>query len=206
VQLAVRISAGNIVTGNRIWFRRMGGGSAYALTVPFDYQSDGHQVCQKQKVVQFGWFLRKLFSLCFHIQFWLNVLMKCFKNIFGSLLFWINNDRDHFEQSHAEVLIENLQKKLASRITNMVHGEKEFEMAIRHQKSFWKVIHRGFSWAWWRTFLQVFDGVPQVQVNRSSTIQFGKCLGIYLEKYARCRTLPQGEARKMIQGGGVSIN
>jgi tyrosyl-tRNA synthetase len=57
-----------------------------------------------------------------------------------------------------------------------------------------------------RTFLAVFEGVPQVQLSKADYESTENVLDLFGEK-TQAQIFPsKGEARKMIQGGGVSIN
>jgi tyrosyl-tRNA synthetase len=57
-----------------------------------------------------------------------------------------------------------------------------------------------------RTFLAVFEGVPQFQLSYSIFSQLENVLDLLGEKTDFQLFPSKGEARKMILGGGVSIN
>jgi tyrosyl-tRNA synthetase len=57
-----------------------------------------------------------------------------------------------------------------------------------------------------RTFLQVFEGVPQAQISKSDLEATANIVDLLSETTGNEIFPSKGEARKMIQGGGVSIN
>jgi tyrosyl-tRNA synthetase len=100
-----------------------------------------------------------------------------------------------------------LQKEIGKQITTMVHGEKEYEIAVKASEIlFGKSSTEDLTLLDERTFLQVFDGVPQVQVSKADYGSIGNVLDLFGEITKGVVFASKGEARKMIQGGGVSIN
>ncbi len=96
-----------------------------------------------------------------------------------------------------------LQKLLAKEVTVMVHGEKEYENAVKaSQMLFGKASAEDLRSLDEKTFLAVFDGVPTFELEAAKLP-----LGILDALAVETQVFPsKGEARKMIQGNGFSIN
>ena len=138
-------------------------------------------------------------------QFWLNVSdedAKRYIRIFTLL------DRETIEALIAEhetaPHLRVLQKRLAQEVTTMIHSREEYEKAVEASNILFgnstsEALHRLDE----QTLLQVFEGVPQYSIARSElgSLPFIElCAG-------RTDIFPsKGECRKMIQGGGVSLN
>lgn len=97
----------------------------------------------------------------------------------------------------------SLQKLLAKEITIMVHGEAEYENAVAaSQMLFGNSTSEQLRKLDERTFLAVFSGVPTFDVAAEELpTDIVDLLAVKTQVFPS-----KGEARKMIQGGGVSIN
>jgi len=205
VQLGGSDQWGNIVTGTEL-IRRMGGGSAYALTVPLITKADGTKFGKTESGSV--WLDPEKTSPYAFYQFWLNVSDEDASKYIRIFTILDQTKIESLEASHAEAPhLRTLQKEIGKQITTMVHGEKEFEMAVKASEIlFGKSSTEDLAGLDERTFLQVFDGVPQVQVNRSEYESLENVLDLFGEMTQGVVFPSKGEARKMIQGGGVSIN
>ncbi len=192
---------GNITTGTEL-IRRTSGGEAYALTCPLITKADGGKFGKTEK----GniWLDAERTSPYQFYQFWLNVSdvdAEKYIKIFTML------DREVIESAiaaHQEgPERRELQKLLAKEITIMVHGEKEYENAVKaSQMLFGKATADDLRSLDEKTFLAVFDGVPTFDIERSKLP-----MGILDALPVETAVFPsKGEARKMIQGNGFSIN
>ena len=96
-----------------------------------------------------------------------------------------------------------LQKALAEHVTVMCHGRREYENAVEASRMlFGNATSEALRRLDEKTFLAVFHGVPTFEIQRSEL----PCPIMDLLA-ARTQVFPsKGEARKMIQGGGVSLN
>ncbi|MCQ2143564.1 MAG: tyrosine--tRNA ligase, partial [Bacteroidales bacterium] len=96
-----------------------------------------------------------------------------------------------------------LQKLLAREVTVMVHGEKEYENAIAASEMlFGKGTSEALKALDEKTFLAVFDGVPTFDIEKSKLP-----MGVLDLLAVETSIFPsKGEARKMVQGNGVSFN
>lgn len=205
VQLGGSDQWGNIVTGTEL-IRRMGGGSAYALTVPLITKADGTKFGKTESGSV--WLDPEKTSPYAFYQFWLNVSDEDASKYIRIFTVLDQNTIESLEKIHAEAPhLRTLQKEIGKQITTMVHGEKELEMAVKASEIlFGKSSTADLAGLDERTFLQVFDGVPQVQVNRSEYDSLENVLDLFGEMTQGVVFPSKGEARKMIQGGGVSIN
>lgn len=192
---------GNITTGTEL-IRRSCGGEAYALTCPLITKADGGKFGKTEK----GniWLDAERTSPYQFYQFWLNVSdddAERYIKIFTML------DRETIEAAvaaHRECPEKReLQKLLAREVTVMVHGEKEYETAVvASSMLFGKATTEDLKSLDEKTFLAVFDGVPTFGIDRAKLP-----LGILDALAVETSVFPsKGEARKMIQQNGFSLN
>ncbi len=205
VQLGGSDQWGNIVTGTEL-IRRMGGGSAYALTVPLITKADGSKFGKTESGSV--WLDPEKTSPYAFYQFWLNVsdedaskYIRIFTTLDQETILGL--EKEHNEAPHMRIL----QKEIAKSITLMVHGQDELDMAIKaSQILFGKSSTEDLASLDERTFLQVFDGVPQAKISKADFESLNTNLDLFGEVSQGLVFSSKGEARKMIQGGGVSIN
>ncbi len=194
---------GNITTGTEL-IRRIAGGEAFAITCPLITKADG---------TKFGkteggnvWLDPKRTSPYKFYQFWLNVSDEDaakYIRIFTDLTL------PEIEELEAEQAADPgqrpLQRRLAREITVMVHSQQDYEMAVEASQILFsnkakETLHRIDE----DTLLSVFEGVPQFEVPRA-LIDEGTPLNTLLVEHAA--VFPsKGEMRKLVAGGGVSIN
>lgn len=205
IQLGGSDQWGNIVTGTEL-IRKMGGGSAYALTVPLITKADGTKFGKTEGGSV--WLDPEKTSPYAFYQFWLNVSDEDgskYIRIFTTLDQQTIEDleEEHLKAPHLRAL----QKEIAKQVTKMVHSEADLEMAEKASEIlFGKSSTEDLASLDERTFLSVFDGVPQVQVNREAYKSLNDILDLFGDITEQVIFPSKGEARKMIQGGGVSIN
>ena len=192
---------GNITTGAEL-IRRVLGKEAHALTCPLITKADGGKFGKTEK----GniWLDAERTSPYQFYQFWLNVSdldAERYIKIFTML------DRGTIESAieahRACPERRELQKLLAREVTVMVHGEAEYENAVKaSQMLFGKATADDLRSLDEKTFLAVFDGVPTFEISRADLP-----LNILEALAVRTQVFPsKGEARKMIQGNGFSVN
>ena len=192
---------GNITTGTEL-IRRIDGGEAFALTCPLIRKADGTKFGKTEKGNV--WLDPERTSPYEFYQFWLNVSdedAERYIKIFTML------DRQTIESAiaaHSENPgARELQKLLAKEITIMVHGQEEYEKALKaSQILFGKATADDLRSLDERTFLSVFDGVPQYTLSKDIfPCDLIETLAVTTDVFPS-----KGECRKMIQGGGVSVN
>ena len=194
---------GNIVTGTEL-IRRKDGGTAYALTTQLIKKADGSKFGKSEG----GniWLDPKRTSPYQFYQFWLNttdVDAKAYIRIFTLFdkEFIEALEVEHDAAPHTRVL----QKALAKDITIRVHGEAEYEKAIKSSEFLFGNIGIEFlSELNDAEEVALFAGVPNFTVALTE-LQEGINVADLLA--AKTAVFPsKGEAKKMIQGGGAAIN
>jgi tyrosyl-tRNA synthetase len=196
---------GNIVTGTEL-IRRMGAGSAFALTVPLITKADGTKFGKTEGGSV--WLDPEKTSPYSFYQFWLNVSDADASKYIRIFTVLDQATVEKLEKEHAETPhLRILQKEIAKEVTCMVHSKEDYEMALKASEIlFGKSSTEDLASLDERTFLAVFEGVPQVQLSYSIFAQLENVLDLLGEKTDFQLFPSKGEARKMILGGGVSIN
>jgi len=205
IQLGGSDQWGNIVTGTEL-IRRMGGGSAYALTVPLITKADGTKFGKTEGGSV--WLDPEKTSPYAFYQFWLNVSDEDASKYIRIFTVLDQETIENLEAAHVQAPhLRLLQKEIAKQVTTMVHSKADFEMAVKASEIlFGKSSTEDLASLDERTFLAVFEGVPQVQLSKVEYESIENILDLFGEK-TQAQIFPsKGEARKMIQGGGVSIN
>ena len=192
---------GNITTGTEL-IRRIDGGEAFALTCPLIRKADGTKFGKTEK----GniWLDAERTSPYEFYQFWLNVAdddAERYIKIFTML------DRETIETLIAEHREDpgqrKLQKVLAKEVTIMCHGQEAYDNAIAaSQLLFGNVSAEVFRSMDERTVREVFANVPSFEVKADEF----PCNVLDLLAVKTAVFPSKGEARKMVQGGGVSLN
>ncbi|MGJ1407393.1 tyrosine--tRNA ligase [Sphingobacterium sp. G1-14] len=203
VQMGGSDQWGNIVTGSEM-IRRQDQGTAYAITTQLIKKADG----QKFGKTESGaiWLDPKKTSPYKYYQFWLNTSDDDAKN-------WIKIFTLKPQDEIASIIAEHdaaphlrlVQKALAKDITIRTHSEEAYETAIKTSEFLFgngsleflnKLDHEAV--------LEVFEGIPQFQVAKADLAAGINILDLLA---VQTQVFPsKGEARKMLQGGGVSIN
>ncbi len=212
MQLGGNDQWGNMTTGTELIRRTLGNDQeAYALTCPLITKADGKKFGKTES----GniWLDRKRTSPYKFYQFWLNVSdddAEKYIKIFTSL-----------EKDVIDALIEEhkqdpglrvLQKRLAQEVTVMVHSQEDYDMAVEASGIlFGKSTKEGLEKLDEQTFLDVFDGVPSFTLTKDQLGQgiievLTSATPVNEEQKDKVIFPSKGECRKMIQGGGVSLN
>jgi tyrosyl-tRNA synthetase len=194
---------GNIVTGTEL-IRRKDGGEAYALTCPLVTRADGGKFGKSEKGNV--WLDPAKTSPYAFYQFWMNVsdadagkYLKLFTLLGREEIEMLAEEHD--KAPHLRLL----QKRLASEVTRMVHSEEDLNTAMEATDIlFGKGTTETLRKLDEATFLSVFEGVPTNRIDPAvlqQGIDIATLLGDMTEVFPS-----KGEARRMIKGGGVSIN
>jgi len=100
-----------------------------------------------------------------------------------------------------------LQLELARDITIRVHGEQELNKAIRASEIlFGNASAEDLESVDEQTLVSAMDGVPQASISKSALRDCTNYTDLLSEVTDKVIFPSKGEARKMIQGGGVSVN
>ena len=194
---------GNITTGTEL-IRRTTGGEAFALTCPLITKADGGKFGKTESGNV--WLDPRYTSPYKFYQFWLNVSdadAEKYIKIFTELT--REEVEDLVRQQAEDPGQRPLQKRLAKEVTTMVHSAADYEAAVEASQILFsnkagEILHRIDE----TTLLAVMEGVPQFEVSRAD-IEGGIALAELLTDKAK--VFPsKGEMRKMVQGGGVSVN
>ncbi|MBR4497977.1 MAG: tyrosine--tRNA ligase [Bacteroidales bacterium] len=194
---------GNITTGTEL-IRRMNGSEAFALTCPLITKADGGKFGKTES----GniWLDRRYTSPYKFYQFWMNVSDEDAKRYIKIFTMLSKEEIDSLIAEHEQAPhLRVLQKRLAQEVTIMVHSKEDYEAAVEASNIlFGNATGESLKKLDKETFLSVFEGVPLYQVSKSDIEAGVPILDLLAEK---TNIFPsKGEARKMIQGGGVSVN
>lgn len=194
---------GNITTGSEL-IRRKLGGEAYALTCPLITKADGGKFGKTESGNV--WLDPRYTSPYKFYQFWLNVSDADAEKYLKIFTFLTKEEIEELVKEHAENPgARPLQKRLAKEVTTMVHSEKDYEAAVEaSQILFSNSAGEALKALDEQTLLDIFDGVPRFSIPKSELEAGIPLLDLLAVKTAVFPS--KGEARKMVQGNGVSIN
>lgn len=195
---------GNITTGSELIRRTLGpDNEVYALTCPLITKADGRKFGKTES----GniWLDAERTTPYEFYQFWLNVSDEeaaRYIKIFTLL------GREEVEALITEHSLDpgrrQLQRRLGEEVTVMVHGREEYEKALAATEIlFGKATKESLLKLDEKTLLAVFSGVPHFEVARAEAVG-AKAVDLFAEK-TQCFA-SKGEMRKLVQGGGVSLN
>jgi tyrosyl-tRNA synthetase len=197
---------GNITTGTEL-VRRMTPGEdtkAYAMTCPLITKADGSKFGKSEG----GniWLDTDKTSVYKFYQFWLNSSDEDAEKYIKIFTFLDKETIDELIAEHQKMPhIRLLQKRLAEEVTSFVHSKEDFENAekasgILFSNSFKSDI-KSLNEA---TFLDVFEGVPQVEISLS---EFNEGLDMIAALSAKTNFLASnGEARRALKENSISVN
>jgi len=190
---------GNITTGAEL-IRRKIGGEAFAFTCPLLTKADGGKFGKTEKG---NIWLDPLKTTPFHFyQFWLNATDEDAEKWIRIFTFLPRNEIELLEKEHQKnPSFRLLQKTLARELTVFIHGQEEFEQALKTtEKLFNPSLDPG---SMSESDLFGLEGIVRTTFSVVALQQ-----GIDLVQFlAESGIMPsKGEARKMVLNGGISIN
>jgi tyrosyl-tRNA synthetase len=194
---------GNIVTGSEL-IRRKIGGEAFALTCPLITKADGNKFGKTESGNV--WLDPERTTPYKFYQFWLNVSDEDAARFIKIFTILGKEEIESLISEHAKQPDERLlQKRLAEEITVMVHSREEYNAAVEaSQILFGKGTTESLKKMNENTFLSVFEGVPMFDVSKDiidSGVSVADLCAGHTQVFAS-----KGELRRLIQGGGLSIN
>jgi tyrosyl-tRNA synthetase len=194
---------GNITTGTEL-IRRKAGGEAYALTSPLIKKADGGKFGKTESGTV--WLDPERTSPYHFYQFWMNASDEDAGNYLRIFTLLSQPEIDELAARHREAPHERLlQKRLAEEVTRMVHSQEALDMAVEaSQILFGRGTYESLAALDERTLLAVFDGVPMSDLDRAllkEGIPLIDLLAVHTPIFPS-----KGEARRMLQGGGISLN
>ena len=194
---------GNITTGTEL-IRRVDSGKGYALTCPLITKSDG---------TKFGkteggniWLDPNKTSVFKFYQYWLNTSDLDAEKYIKIFTFLNEKEIADFVNKHkSEPHKRLLQKVLAKEITIIVHSINSFKQAeqassILYSKTFKQDIELIDE----STFLEVFEGVPLVEINKAELLNGVDMISALSSKTDFLKS--NSEARRAIKENSISIN
>jgi len=201
---------GNITAGTEL-IRRMAGGEAFAITTPLLTKSDGTKFGKSEQ----GniWLDPELTSPYQFYQFWINTpdieagkYLRYFTLLSQDEI--LNLENEHEKSPHLRLI----QKALAEELTIRVHHVKALETAQKASDLLFGNTSGKESLDFLKTLsqkelLEIFSGVPQFTLSHDlwSSGDEGIRIQDLLAQYTQ--VFPsKGEAKKMIAGGGLSLN
>lgn len=190
---------GNIVTGTEL-IRRKTGGEAFAFTCPLLTKSDGGKFGKTEK----GniWLDPDKTSPYQFYQFWLNAADGDAEKWIKIFTFLNQEEIQDLQEKHRKNPSDRLlQKKLAQEITIFIHGENEYKMALATSEKLFNL--SGADKDLSEQDLHALEGIVKL-VYSMPVLQNGIDLVRFLAETGILTS--KGEARKMIQNGGISIN
>ena len=195
---------GNITTGTEL-IKKITGNEAFALTCPLITKADGGKFGKTESGNV--WLSRKYTSPYKFFQFWMNVSdddAKRYIKIFTSLT------REEIEalitEHDAAPHLRVLQKRLAKEVTCMVHSEEDYNKAVEATNIlFGNTTHETLTALSEERFLEIF--AENVETYEISLADLKAGIGPLDLLAERTNIFPsKGEARKMIQANGFSLN
>lgn len=194
---------GNITTGTEL-IRRIAGGKAYALTCPLITKADGTKFGKSEGGNV--WLDAEKTSPYKFYQYWINVSdedAQRYIKIFTML------SREEIEQliseHQAAPHLRVLQNKLAEELTVLVHGREELQKAQKaSQILFGNSTSDDLRQLDAKTFLEVFDGVPQAEVTRTDI-----AAGLDMIAALSAKTgfiASNSEARRALKEKSIAVN
>ncbi|GGG96653.1 MULTISPECIES: tyrosine--tRNA ligase [Pedobacter] len=203
VQMGGSDQWGNIVTGTEL-IRRKDAGTAYAITTQLIKKADGTKFGKTESGAV--WLDPEKTSPYKFYQFWLNASDDDVKKWIRIFTLKNKEEIEALEQEHdAAPHLRILQKALAEDITIKTHSAEALETAIKTSEflfgngslEFLKTLSES-------QVLEMFEGIPQFNISKSELAEGIDAATLLAEKTAVFSS--KGETKKLIQGGGVSVN
>lgn len=195
---------GNIVTGTEL-IRRKAQGEAFAMTTPLITKADGSKFGKSEG----GniWLDPEKTSPYKFYQYWINSSDEDVEKYIKIFSLKGQDEIENLIAEHKEAPHHRLlQRTLAEELTERVHSKSDLETAVKASSIlFGKSTTEDLESLDEKTLLQVFEGVPQTEINKSD-LEGNDVTTFLSETTQNVIFKSKGEARKMIQGGGVSIN
>jgi tyrosyl-tRNA synthetase len=194
---------GNITTGTEL-IRRKLSGDAFALTIPLITKADGGKFGKTESGNV--WLDPEKTTPYSFYQFWLNTSDEDAERYIKIFTFLSKEEIDTLIANHREAPHQReLQKTLAREITVMVHSEADYQAAVDASEIlFGKATREALTKIDERTFLSVFEGVPTFDILKTDLEAGINVVDLLTEKAAVFPS--KGEIRRLLQGGGVSMN
>jgi tyrosyl-tRNA synthetase len=195
---------GNITAGAEL-IRKKLRGEVFAVTCPLMVKADGGKFGKTEEGNV--WLDPKKTSPYKFYQFWLNTSDGDAKKYIRIFTLLNKDEIESLEDEHSKAPhLRILQKALAKDVTVRVHSDADYLAAVEASEILFS--KDGTSTALIKLseedLLAVFEGVPQMEIGKSQ-LEAGVNIIDFLAEQTKIFS-SKGEARKMLQGGGVFIN
>lgn len=197
---------GNIMTGCEIVRKKLGHErETFAFTWPLVTRADGTKF-GKSEGGKNVWLDPTMTSPYQFYQFWLNQSDDDAERFIKMFTLLSKEKIEALIEEHKQAPhLRTLQKRLAKEVTIMVHSEEDYNVAIEASN----VLFGGGSIETIKklddnTILSVFDGVPTFEINKDELNNGLKLTDLAVERVNVFKS--KGDLRKLIKGGGISIN
>lgn len=193
---------GNIVTGTEL-IRKKSGNDVFAFTAPLLKKSDGSKFGKSESGNV--WIDRNKTSPYKFYQFWRKAVDEDAERYIKVFTFLSQSEIESLIATHREALhLCVLQKRLARELTIMVHSEKDYEFAVNASEILFSEntadTLRSLSEA---ELLDVMEGVPAFEIAEELLSEGMNLISLLADTQI---FKSKGEARKMVQSGGVRLN
>lgn len=194
---------GNIVTGTEL-IRRKGAGEAFAMTSPLITKADGGKFGKTESGTI--WLDADRTSPYQFYQYWLKLADADAEKSALSFSFKpVAEIKALIDEHRLAPHLRKLQKAIAEEMTTLVHGAEELSFAQKASEIlFGQAPVEALRSLNEKQLLEVMDGVPQVSGVKEAMKDEGLDLLSFLAETKVFSS--KGEARKMIQNGGLSLN
>ena len=194
---------GNITTGTEL-IRRKEGGKAYAITCPLIKKADGSKFGKTEGGNV--WLDKSRTSPYKFYQFLFNTSDEDALSYIKIFTFLSKEEIDSIIAQHQEAPHQRLlQKTIADEVTTLVHGAEELQRAQEaSQILFGKATGEAFQKLTPETFLELFEGVPQANVNRSVINEGLEIIGALSSLSGFLSS--NSEARRALKENAISVN
>ncbi len=194
---------GNITTGTEL-IRRIAGGKAYALTCPLITKADGTKFGKSEGGNV--WLDAEKTSPYKFYQYWINVSDEDAQRYIKIFTMLSREEIEQLTSEHqAAPHLRVLQNKLAEELTTLVHGREELQKAQKaSQILFGNSTSDDLRQLDAKTFLEVFDGVPQAEVTRTDI-----AAGLDMIAALSAKTgfiASNSEARRALKEKSIAVN
>lgn len=196
---------GNVTTGVEL-IRKKAGGEAFALTTPLITKADGSKFGKTEKGNV--WLAPEMTSPYAFYQFWLNCSDEEATKLIKIFTLLEREDIKALIQAHNAMPHQRiLQKAIAKEVTTRIHGEKDCTWAVKASELlFGNATQEDLATIDDKTLLTTLEGVPQIKINKEQLQSLLDVSELVSSATQAIIFKSKGEARRMIQGGGLSIN
>ena len=194
---------GNITTGTEL-IRRKVQGKAYALTSPLVTKADG---------TKFGkteggniWLDAKRTSPYKFYQYWINASDEDAEKYIRIFTFLDKETIENLIEEHRKAPhLRLLQRKVGEEVTRMAHGQEALDNAVKASNIlFGKSTAEDLKQLDEQTFLDVFEGVPQKEIEKELIESGLDILSALHEKSGFLKS--NGDSRRALKENSISVN